>query len=569
MIPDSSNRPIPAKTLAAKMKKARNFALPTLQAQLEAEPRLEELLWTLQWCSFSENYPGGLARFTRDFLEDSADLLGTKRMRECVAKSETFTPSIAREIYRELPCEVREEMGYCDADVEDWDDRSWPFSARNPWKDPHVLYLRSFGEHEEAESLVRQRLVRQQERTCEVEPHREERRRCEEGVLATTDLGTFQQPCLAHAQTGLAAYLRNLCECEYVHFSATAKNEDDRPAGRPPWYFADVALALIRFIERRKARIFSAIAETAISREMRTWLELARVQRRAVRVIGSSRFGKSEFGKAWCLASPGLARLVTVPDSNSMPDLLRAVAMNLGIEPWQTTARLRGEIEFVLEHSGIFVVFDEAHRLFPSQFSRTTAPARLEWVRHNVMDAGLGCAFIATRQGYETARRKYLGKTGYAIEQFEERILKTVALPEELEESDLLRIARIHLPNLADDYHAHVVDKVLLARRSFVSDLEKVATLSRHFATAARKASPGLAEINAALAEILPPAEPESGSPKSQRPTPAPLAAPPQRPCRSREEPLRDTFPAPAPESPRRITFDQLTPEESPLGTPV
>jgi hypothetical protein len=50
---------------------------------------------------------------------------------------------------------------------------------------------------------------------------------------------------------------------------------------------------------------------------------------------------------------------------------------------------------------------------------------------------------------------------GFAMEQFDERILKTVQLPEELCEADLLAVARIHFPELASEYLQFVVNTAL------------------------------------------------------------------------------------------------------------
>ena len=47
------------------------------------------------------------------------------------------------------------------------------------------------------------------------------------------------------------------------------------------------------------------------------------------------------------------------------------------------------------------------------------------------------------------------------MEQFDERLLETVRLPDEICEDDLLAIARIHFPKLPEDYLRFVVNKAL------------------------------------------------------------------------------------------------------------
>src|SRR5439155_13763259 len=94
------------------------------------------------------------------------------------------------------------------------------------------------------------------------------------------------------------------------------------------------------------------------------------------------------------------------------------------------------------------------------------------------------------------------------MEQFDERILKTVQLPEELSESDLLAVARIHFGDLANDYLRYVVDTVLATERNFVSDIEKIVTLAKDNAREQGRDQPKFADIEAAIADVLPAAAP-------------------------------------------------------------
>src|SRR5580704_2884635 len=68
---------------------------------------------------------------------------------------------------------------------------------------------------------------------------------------------------------------------------------------------------------------------------------------------------------------------------------------------------------------------------------------------------------VCTTQSYLPAKRRFVNKMGFAMEQFDERILKTVQLPEELCEADLLAVARIHFPELASEYLQFVVNTAL------------------------------------------------------------------------------------------------------------
>jgi hypothetical protein len=95
------------------------------------------------------------------------------------------------------------------------------------------------------------------------------------------------------------------------------------------------------------------------------------------------------------------------------------------------------------------------------------------------MDQGVPAVFVCTPQSYLPARRRFVNPTGFAMEQFDERILKSVHLPEELCEADLLAVARIHFSELADEYLQFVVNTALATKRNFVSDIKKIATLAK------------------------------------------------------------------------------------------
>jgi hypothetical protein len=82
--------------------------------------------------------------------------------------------------------------------------------------------------------------------------------------------------------------------------------------------------------------------------------------------------------------------------------------------------------------------------------------------------------------------------------------LKTVELPEKLSREDLMAIARIHFPKLADAYLEFVVEKAVATERNFVSDIEKIATLARDNAQESGRALPALEDIKAAIADVLP-----------------------------------------------------------------
>jgi hypothetical protein len=484
----SENRPINPLRVAQKMHGVRNFENFTLFEEFRKEPRLIEVLWALQFFSqparpkpghegqFIGGYPGGLRAFTHDFINDSLDLIGTHKMRQLGAAR--YDHKSASTVYNEIPSHDR-ALG--DAGDE------WMFEAvlcnateRNG--DPFF------------DEPVRPRRISD---------------RAQSAIVRKANREAFLKLCIKSARESLADYLRNLCELPHVHFHRDT-DADRWAEGQPPWFFADLGNALLRFIDRRKQATYRQIADTEISRLVGKWLGRAQATRRGVLISGNSRFGKTESVQAYCEANPGLARLIQTPSSNSESDLLRAVTKAFGMEvgPKQRGYQLREEIGYLIEQAALMLVFDEAQAIFPLSFGRNTPPTRLNWIRRNVLDCGVPAGFVCTPQSYESARRKYLRVTNFAIQQWDERLLQTVHLPGEVGHEDLLAIARIRFPALDQDYLEYLVNAVQMTERNFVSDISRIADLAGLNAEESGRTQPNLADIEAAIADALPAPKP-------------------------------------------------------------
>lgn len=317
--------------------------------------------------------------------------------------------------------------------------------------------------------------------------------------------------CESIARQYLAEYFQQLCSDPEVRFHRQEGELDwSYEAKCAPWYFVNVADALLAFIDRRKAVLASRLAETEITTLVFEWMGVAHETGRAIVIEGNSRFGKTEAIKLWCDMNPGIARLVNTPATNALGDLLREVARALGIDsaPGRRAQDLRDRIEYVLRFSQLLLCFDESNFLLPGSYSKNTTPARLNWVRRSLMDRKTPAVFVYTPQTNQPAKKRFVKATGYTMEQFDERILMTVQLPNELCEDDLIAVAKIHFGKLHDAHLRSVVHKVLATERNYISDLEKIATLANYKAKAAGRTVPLLADINAALANVMPVAKP-------------------------------------------------------------
>jgi hypothetical protein len=364
---------------------------------------------------------------------------------------------------------------------------------------------------------------------------RKDRKEWTPQFLAAVSPRRVQEVCLKAAQDDLAKYFKRLCEDWTVSFLTHDDTSYVVRLQGAPWYFANVGNALLDFIDSRREALRGRIAETEITRSVFRWMTKSLHTKRAVMISGNSRFGKTEAVKLYAQMHPGDSRLVNTPATGALGDLVREVAKSLGMEvgPQNGGRDLRERVDYVLRFSRLLLCFDESQFLLPAVFTRNTAPARLNWIRRSVMDQDVPAVFVYTPQSYLPAKKRFLKATGFAMEQFDERPLNTVHLPEELSESDLLAVARIHFADLSDEYLQYVVAKALATERNYVSDIEKIATLAKDNAREHGRERPFLCDIEAAIVDVLPALPARSAPPPPVAKPKPPIAAPLPRPCRT------------------------------------
>ena len=518
--------PIRSELLAGKIEKLLNFELPDLFDQFAEEPRFIRVLWFLEYVSKPQNYAGGLTKFAHDFIHACADQIGTAAMAKTGGARERYSAEDAIVIFKEMPAPHRKQV----------------------FGDDYWIFENAFLERDELATgrVTIERIVEIWNVESTEEPRVEDVRESWNGTGAEL-LGLFtakltpvaaRELCAQDARESLAGYFKRLCELPHV---GLRPNENGHGA---PQYFNQVGPALLNFIEKRSADLRSKLAETEVTQLITRWMTKARTMRRPIMISGNSRFGKTEAVKLLCEMEPGNFRMVNTPASNAIGDLFREVARSLGIEvAAQNSVRdLRERIEYVLRFSNLALCFDEFQLALPASFSRNTAPARLNWVRRAVMDQGLAAVFICTPQSYLPAKNRFVRTTGFAMEQFDERILKTIHLPDELSEADLFAVARIHFAGLGDDYLQVVVGAALATERNYISDIEKIATLAKDNAREQGRDLPLLDDIEAAIADVLPTRPTPATAPLTTRKRP-PIAAripmPPQGARKAPASPLQ------------------------------
>jgi len=230
--------------------------------------------------------------------------------------------------------------------------------------------------------------------------------------------------------------------------------------------------------------------------------------------------------------------------------------------PTTSTRKLKLAVEFTIRNSGLFLVYDEFHFALPGLRSRDAEPKRLNWLRCQVVDRNIGCAFVATRQSYRATMDQFLASTKHQIEQWLGRVVPALLLPAEFDHCELLAAAKTHFPGTDEDLLALVVTRCEKKDSAF-RYLKAVSAYAHFHASEAGRQALTLEDVNAACEMILAGAD-------AAAPAPRRALATPRRPLRAdpapAAPPAREAVPSPVlrPELPLHAPdFDDCSLESS------
>jgi len=463
--------------LAAKLAAIQNLDDAALAEEFTQRPELREMLLFLQWVSMQ---PGGLVKFVTDLLEQFPHRIGTPTMVAAHGRKYTFEEKLS--IWYELPEKDRPDA----ADIApDW----------------------------LSESLLSDYSAHDQEQWEEKELREVQK------LLKRYDEPYFHNLCRGVAWEELPKYLASLCnDLEKPVVSESTRRCADR--GKVPrwyhtetWYFSDVTGAVLGMMKLHEERVLKTLAQTAVTVKVFDALDYAYSENCSVRIEGDSRFGKTQSIETWATMRPGRARLVNVPASNTLIDLLRKVADAAGIAYSYKTNQneLKAKVEYVIQHCRLFFIFDECAFLVPQTYSKTSAPVRLNWVRTEIVDRHLPFAAVVTPQSFHGAVKQFVKTTGYVMEQFLGRTLLTVPLPSELEEKDLIAVAKIHFPEMDEDHLGLIAAQAMLSE-NYLMAVEAIAKRARYIAKREKHRTITLKDLDIAISEVIPAPAPAATS---------------------------------------------------------
>ena len=429
--------------LAKKIADVRRLKLDDLAKYCDTHPRAIEALWFIQWMS---TQPGALTKFAKELIAFIGPRLGTRSMLKYGRRK--YSRAECMEVLRELPPRERDHVELS-ADAPRW-------------------------YNDEISDTARKELTEKFE-----------------SVLAKRNEPYFRELVHESAEEELVNFFSQIC---------CGEREDPGL-----WFCADILAEVLAFMDARAEQVGRRLARTVVAEKVFDALEYASSERVFVQISGDSRFGKTEAIDTYAAMWPGRLRVVRTPSSNSERDLIRAVAEAFGIHQTFGTRgeTLKDKVEFVIRFSGIALAFDEGAFLVPSNFSATTPPARLNWMRCAVIDRKVPCVIVVTPQSYNGALDRFVRKTKYSIEQFLGREALRVPLPNELSHEDLLAVARVHFPEADEDLLGLIAAKSMQSE-SYLKAVENIARRARYNAKKRGAKRLTLADVDKAIAEVMP-----------------------------------------------------------------
>jgi hypothetical protein len=427
------------------------------KCRLFSDPAHKALCMHLQYVSMQ---PGGLSAFVDDFLHRYGDRVGSKTMRANLGR-ERFAAGLVKTIREELRT------------------RDFPLYGEQDTIDPFGLEIAKAEDFDlntfESPDDIRAR-------------HRKQ------SLLfpKTYSAAAFSEYCLEKAYEYLEELFIDLCLNPETRFE------------HPPVWFCELESSMHDYIADRRTDRMAGKIVTTVGEQINDALDYALEENCMVHINGIARMGKTHQVKEWCEARPGQARYIQVPSGQDDISFFRTIARALGTASGSAmkATQIRRQIEDTIEDSGLMLIFDEAHLLWPQMRSVRNSPKRISWLMTSVVNKGVSAALISTPQ-FDISQKTTVDSTGWADEQLDGRIAYRLNLPSTLPIEDLSAIARHYLPQ-AEDMVIKGLCSYAQASGKFIAGIEAVAKRARYLAKKTGHLVPDTAALLQALQDVDP-----------------------------------------------------------------
>lgn len=453
------------------------------KAALYSDPRIRSLLFFLQVLSAR---PGGFEKVASDVLQMFPERLGSPTMHKLGANGgQTYSAEQVRAIRTELDFVLA--LGI---------QSRFPLKGERSGNRREVASLRAAMDDDE-------RAEDSRVRDAEASKH-----------PASYPASEFVQYCRELAADNLSEFLWEFCLDPRIELLFI--NQPRKPvrsstllveAGRH-WnqdtaslsYFHDLTGALLEYKTRHEEQARAQVAETEITKAVFRTLERGLQSRKIVVVQGVEGVGKSYSGEAWRERHLGEAVFVRLNGVVSETIFFQAVCKSLGLgsSVGRKSQEMQIRIEHHLERSGIMLIIDEAHRLFPHTERMYAQPRLMNWV-YGCWDKKIPVALLVTPQ-FVSRMDEVERQTDWRSGQLKRRIVAWTKLPEKLSEKDLRAVAQNIAPSYTSAMKDELVDCALPSRRQIdamrraMHDAEFIAGEKGHKTPTSQDLLEGIAE---------------------------------------------------------------------------
>ena len=236
---------------------------------------------------------------------------------------------------------------------------------------------------------------------------------------------------------GLAHLLAELC----INPKVAVAFSDGVPRKRSQPLSQTLCDLLHQFQDRYEAKAKADLVMTSIGREVFDTLDHALAMGNMVVLEGNSGIGKTTAVEAWCAAHHGEARLVSLSGISHKTGFFQKLATAIGLAASNRKATdMQVKVEEFFRRTGLMLMIDEAHYLWPQHQRSHSSPELVDWVNTALVNQRVPVALICTDQ-FAKLKARVEKRTGWTSEQLEHRVKRYKKLPAAPTKQDLNSVA--------------------------------------------------------------------------------------------------------------------------------
>jgi hypothetical protein len=203
----------------------------------------------------------------------------------------------------------------------------------------------------------------------------------------------------------------------------------------------EIVDALRDYQDSYEAGIKSNFVLTTIGAEVFETLDHALAIGKMVVIEGESGSGKTTAAEAWCAQHQGQVRFISLSGISHKTGFFRKLATAIGLSSSnRKPTDIQVKVEEFFRKTGLMLVIDEAHYLFPQHQRSNSNPELVDWVNTALVNHHVPVALICTDQ-FAKLKARVEKRTGWTSEQLEHRVSRYKKLPTTPTKEDLEAVA--------------------------------------------------------------------------------------------------------------------------------